>query len=659
MKKLTAWILIACLLGAMGAAGYASSAEASGETAAQDDGPKAIVVLTDEGEDPDAEQTEGYTLRFFDGGARSDTGMSGFVCEADNLATALYYSELTEESGEGFTYVLGGTATENVAVEEKIADDSPLAPYVTNLEGFDSVVELGCEESADSCEPVISAKGWTCLKIQGVYMLARGAARSAFYSDVAGGSTVPGAGGGGMSSGTQEPVVVVSDSVLITTGGVEDEDAEAQELRVMNTGVRARGIQPQGKSYTYLYNSVIESATWGAWSTDSARQTLELVAYDSVGYSDAGYGAYADTSCHLFLYGSTLIGGTDGVTASNDGEIYCVASDWEEDSAALSARMDKTPSRTVSPADYYDESYDALPAQDSAILGGQCAVQFHMPDQSHSGAQNTKKATLYMNGGLLATQEELIPAEMSAYTARYAGACIVTKSTQGSILLEGTAMESWSGELIHTMINSDSNVNDIADGDEAPGSDVTLRDMTVAGDIVNDDYQRALRLTLDGTELTGAIVSHSCEDWNAFCEAELEGEYILNPDGYETVWGVEVTLTNGAVWNVTETSVVTALNIGEGCSVNGAVSVNPDGTWTISPIADASGEMEFVIDGGELGSFSLSGAEIGEGYRFSLGTILGLFGVDAEYDEQNGTLTLDLGESSLEDFLGGLLQSGE
>jgi hypothetical protein len=193
-----------------------------------------------------------------------------------------------------------------------------------------------------------------------------------------------------------------------------------------------------------------------------------------------------------------------------------------------------------------------------------------------------------MEGGALVTDESLIPDgfdSLTAYAQRYAGACIVTKSTQASVLLNGTTMDSWAGVLIHTMINSDSNVNNIADGDEALGSDITLQNMDVTGDVINDDYQRALRLTLDNTTLTGAIYSNTCDDWNEFSTAQLEGEYILNPDGYDTIWGVELTLCNGAVWNVTETSVVADLIINDGCMVNGVISENADGTLTVSPAA--------------------------------------------------------------------------
>ncbi len=584
MKKLLAVLLALAMLMGLSVMGFASG-EASDETAAaseEETGPLAAIVMTDGGEDADSEQTDGYSLTFFEAGEKTGEGISGFLFTSDSAETAFYYSELSEDTG--VFYTIGGDG-ENVSAEDH-AVSAEAASFLSALgvNAFDCAVILGDDGSADSCGPVISAKGYTYLCIRDALILADGAARSAVYSDVVGGTTVPGPGAGGMSQGTEEPVVIIRRSLLETTGS--------------DSG-NARGIQPQGKSITYLYESAIVSHTWGAWSTDSARNCLDLIAWRSFGQSQSGYGAYADTSCRLFLYGSTVMGSSDGIVASNDGEIYAVSSDSEATSSELRAIMEKTSGdRELSWQDYAED--DGGEALESAIIGGQTAVQFHMPDQGGSGAANTRKATLYMEGGSLVTDESLISGgydELAAYNQHYAGACIVTKSTQGSVLLDGTVMDSWNGVLVHTVINNDSNVNNIADGDVAPGSDFTFKNMDLTGDIINDDYQRQMRLTLDAATLTGAIYSNTCEDWNALCEAEFDGQYILNADGYDAIWGVEVTLCNGAVWNVTETSVVTDLIINDGCTVNGVITENADGTLTVSPAAasaSAEGTEETV-----------------------------------------------------------------
>ena len=590
MKKVFSVLLALILVMSLSISGFASGDASAEATVVEDTGPKAAIVITDEGEDPEQEQTEGFALTFFEGGAKTDAGLSGFLFTSDSSEAALYYTALTEDKGEFYT--IGGSGA-NVAPEEY--DVSPEAVSWladVGVTGFDSAVILGDDQLAESCPPVISSKGYSYLNIDGTLILADGAARSAFYSDISDGSTVAGPLSA-MARGSEGGIVVVRDSLLETTGGGSVEG----EISVGNSGGRARGIQPQGKSLIYLYDSAIVSRTWGAWSTDSAKSSLDLVAHRSMALSQGGYGAYADTSCHLFLYGSSSIGSSDGITASNNGEIYAVSSDCELTDTELRALMGKTGTRDVSWQDY---ETDEGPVLQSVIKGGQCAVQCHMPDMGGSGARNGNKATLYMQGGSLITDKALLIDDIAAYNMHYAGACIVTKSTQINCLLDGTTMESWNGVLIHSMINSDSVANNIADGDEAQGSDYMLQNMDVTGDIINDDYQRPMRVTLANTTLTGAIHSNTCDDWNTLSDAEFEGQYKLNPDGYETIWGVELTLTGGAVWNVTETSVVTDLVINDGCRVNGTITENADGTLTVEPLesadTSASGEATAELD---------------------------------------------------------------
>ena len=598
MKKYLAILLALCLCVSLGVSGFASgeASDASGEASAEDTGPKAAIVLGDEGEDAESEQTEGFTFTWFDGGVLDNDGVRGFLFESDSSGAALLYSEPRENTVD---FTIGGDAA-NIAIGDyPVSGEAAEFLAGVGVDTFDSAIILGDDAAADSCPPVISAKGWTNLNIEDTLVLAAGAARSAFYSDVSGGSTVPGPGAMGGAQGNEAPVVVVSNSLLETTGGGDIDG----EISVGNSGGRARGIQPQGKSVTYLYNSAIVSHTWGAWSTDSARQGLDFIAWRSLGLSQGGYGAYADTSCHVFLYGSTLIGSSDGVVASNNGEVYATSSDDTANTTELRAIMGRT--SNIRDLSWEDNPAGADDVTESVIMGGQTAVQFHMPDMGHSGARNQTQATLYMDGGVLKTDESLIKDGfdgIAAYNQRYAGACIVTKSAQVKAVLKGVEMDSWNGELIHTMINSDSNVNDIADGDETIGSDITLIDMDVTGDIVHDDYQRELYLTLDNTTLTGAIYCNTWEDWNAMAEAEFDGNYILNPDGYDTWWGVTLTLSGNSVWNVTDVSVVTDLILNDGATVNGVITENADGTLTISPAAassadSASGEASNMPDG--------------------------------------------------------------
>ena len=62
--------------------------------------------------------------------------------------------------------------------------------------------------------------------------------------------------------------------------------------------------------------------------------------------------------------------------------------------------------------------------------------------------------------------------------------------------------------------------------------------------------------------------------------AHVENRNFFNGDNT-----VDVTLEDGAVWNVTAPGIINKLTVGEGCTVSGVVTENADGTLTVSPKA--------------------------------------------------------------------------
>ena len=65
----------------------------------------------------------------------------------------------------------------------------------------------------------------------------------------------------------------------------------------------------------------------------------------------------------------------------------------------------------------------------------------------------------------------------------------------------------------------------------------------------------------------------------------LAARRTVNTPAYNGIGKIDVTLTNGAVWNVTGMSIINSLDIGEGCVVNGRITENADGTITVTPAA--------------------------------------------------------------------------
>ena len=65
----------------------------------------------------------------------------------------------------------------------------------------------------------------------------------------------------------------------------------------------------------------------------------------------------------------------------------------------------------------------------------------------------------------------------------------------------------------------------------------------------------------------------------------LAARRIINTPAYNGIGKINVTLTNGAVWNVTGEGIINSLTVEDGCTVNGIVTENADGTITVSPAA--------------------------------------------------------------------------
>ena len=121
-------------------------------------------------------------------------------------------------------------------------------------------------------------------------------------------------------------------------------------------------------------------------------------------------------------------------------------------------------------------------------------------------------------------------------------------------------------------------------------------------------------VTLDGAELTGTIstsYAQHCDEngepvvgrffFNKTGEPmdgtaentydHLAARRVINTPAYNGIGRIDVTLENGAVWNVTGTGIINSLTVGDGCTVNGTVTENADGTITVAPAQEtASGE---------------------------------------------------------------------
>lgn len=118
----------------------------------------------------------------------------------------------------------------------------------------------------------------------------------------------------------------------------------------------------------------------------------------------------------------------------------------------------------------------------------------------------------------------------------------------------------------------------------AAGSDVlaTFKDMTLEGDFFNgvrgdqtggmfnpDKVLRNLQVTLDGSTLTGQVSASTVKHAGKVTEANYqELGHVTNTPCAAVNNGVLVELKNASRWTVTETSYLTSLTVGEGCTVS-------------------------------------------------------------------------------------------
>ncbi len=399
-------------------------------------------------------------------------------------------------------------------------------------------------------------------------------------------------------------VVIVKNSTVTGTTTAETAPLAGNPGNLLVAG-NIRTTLALGQSQAYYINSSITSQNWAALSTDGAvpaqnegEKELSLYAYgtDAV-TTEGGYGAYSDLFCNLLSYGSLIQAAEIGIISGTYGRVVVgTVGDGEADPDM---------------AKYLTGDDMALQADKtlgSTILGGRNAIMIHsvnLPPYWAYEGYSKEELPLYstpvaVNGSTLETDLSIdmgiaYDGQKQAYIDHTAGSVILVKSTNTVIDMVNSRIlpgEGGTGALIHSVYNNDTMfMNAVPDGEQYPGIVVNMTGMDVTGDVIHEDYQRDMYINLNSTTLTGAVNQYDCAHWNEVAAAEGFDDYALDA-AYETAHGVYINLANGAVWNVTGTSVVSDLIINDGCRVNGIITENTDGTLTVAPAAsqDPSGE---------------------------------------------------------------------
>ena len=611
-KKFLALLLAFCM--ALSLTAFASGEASGGMGGAS--GPVAYAVTAD-----GAEVTEGedYTLA----GNITAAGIAQFDYKSTQTNLLKITGDDTTEGAVAFT--LGGDAATYPAAGLALNER---AQAVMGFESFDSKID-----SANGA--LITARGGAHLELDGLY------ARNTTGIVTAGSDSDRYSGAD--DSAYIDTVVVIRDCYLESESATainEGNWPHGTSLMVRGANRTALSV---GESETYYYGSAVVVDGWAAMATDSAvGMGLDMVAYNSYARTTlGGYCSYSDSRCRDFLYGTVYESAEYGSIIANFGELYILGTDEalvdtnviraESEAESLAERVAIDPLAWATEADIVTEN------KASSVSGWRNAVMLHVPDLMGGGGKiSDGKGVLYVKNSTIATSEELEPADYAtgeyaqawidktgeanyAYLEYTRGATILVRSDNAIIHLTDAEVQSYTGVLLQTALNADANGNWIAADAEIKdtiGIDLIVDGATaLVGNINHEDYHRALNISLeDSASLTGDILTGTVDTWHEkFADyADSGANFYRDTEGYDKIWGTNVTMAAGTVWTVAEGSNITGLTVAPGAVINGTVTVDgaevdvsAGGSWQgeiiLTPAADAgSGEAGVTMPDGSM-----------------------------------------------------------
>ncbi len=233
----------------------------------------------------------------------------------------------------------------------------------------------------------------------------------------------------------------------------------------LGIGGTARAAITLNKSESYFYNSKIVANGWGALSTDMSNDYIYLEANQcDIQVNGNGYGTYADWGSHVVINSSTLSSGNFGGIVAGTGR---------------------------------------LELNDVNSTSGGSTVLMH----SVMGK---------------VTDIGVISVYAGKHTAD--NAVILVRGANADITVDSAKLTSKKGVLLQAIVNQDSFATKVTG--RAPGIRALFRNTNLAGDILNEDNQRGMTITLVSTNLKGAIHGASIKidassKWTATSDSEV------------------------------------------------------------------------------------------------------------------------------------------
>ncbi|MBS0481349.1 MAG: hypothetical protein JSR96_04210 [Proteobacteria bacterium] len=208
----------------------------------------------------------------------------------------------------------------------------------------------------------------------------------------------------------------------------------------------ARTVLAMSNSRTYLYNSQIEAAGWGALSTDATGGNLYLEANDCiVKVTGRGYGAYADFGAKVVLNRTRV------------------------DSGAY-----------------------------QGIIAGAAEIQFN----AASGRAADSSVMIHSVMAFDPTEQGRLSVKDSKLSS--GGPVFLVKSANAAINVEASELASDAGTLLEVRKNDDPNATQTR-GAVVPGVHLALSKGTYRGNVTDTDPDRPTELMLSGAQFSGQL----------------------------------------------------------------------------------------------------------------------------------------------------------
>ena len=406
--------------------------------------------------------------------------------------------------------------------------------------------------------------------------------------------------------------LVVVDSEISTH--TDKADIWMPPFKLLAGGSRATLLMTRNNSW--FVNSTVTSNNWGAISQDSV-DAFTYVINSSGTATEGGYATYLTYG--MKLYASQLYGGQYGAFMCGTSLIHTGTA---EDALADAEAMSKTP--------------DYVPEEQPTVI----AAPFNAIVVHNSLPSLDMIAEGYFKDAILSTLPEDLPETVTPmaaddaffmdpdapfgvgsgtsyfYNRNLYGSLILVRSMNGDFTFDNTDARTSNGVLVQTVVTFDppaaSGYLSVGQGEELPGVSVTFLNGEYSGDILHQDYQRRMNVTVgENSVLTGAIVSGTWQGWVDLWSEETLLD-VLQEDGYDEVpfasetWaadvqdnliladdaayadtenlGADVTVAAGGTWVVTDASTLSSLTLEDG-----AVVTAPEGmSLTVYVDADAS-----------------------------------------------------------------------